>query len=56
MVDADSLPEQWRTVKLSEVVNFTSKPRGLDPAKYESVPFIPMDAIHDDGRWNCDFT
>lgn len=43
------VPEQWEVKKIEEVAYFTSKPRGLDIASFEDVPFIPMEAISNDG-------
>ncbi|BCZ87272.1 hypothetical protein TthAA11_14540 [Thermus thermophilus] len=41
------LPAHWRVVRLGEVVKITKKPKRLFWT--DKVPFIPMDAIPDDG-------
>jgi len=44
MTDIGPLPEPWRIARMSEVVRFTRKPRGLQlPNDY--IPFIPMELI-----------
>jgi type I restriction enzyme S subunit len=47
LTELGPLPEEWRVVRLGEIVSITRKPRKMpcpDP-----VPFIPMEAIPDDG-------
>jgi len=52
----EPFPGQWQIVPLAEVVEFTRKPRALNPGTYEQVPFIPMEAIRNDGSPDCRFT
>jgi len=49
MTELGLLPKEWVVVKLGDIVNFTSKPRGLDISSCTEVPFIPMEAISSDG-------
>lgn len=39
------LPDGWKLTPIRTAFKTTEKPRGLSPANYESVPFIPMDAV-----------
>ena len=42
------LPPEWEVVLLRDVVTFSRKPRNLDVATYDQVPFVPMEYIPDD--------
>lgn len=39
------LPDGWKLAPIRTAFKTTEKPRGLSPANYASVPFIPMDAV-----------
>jgi len=41
------LPEVWRVVRLGEIVSISRKPRKMTLP--DTIPFIPMEAIPDDG-------
>lgn len=41
----NSLPAQWRTVRLDEAYDFTKKPRNLDIRSYLEIPFVPMEMV-----------
>ncbi len=55
MTELGLLPKEWVVVKLGDIVNFTSKPRGLDISSCTEVPFIPMEAISSDGSGHFRF-
>lgn len=46
-----SLPDGWALAPVRTAFRTTVKPRGLSPANFETVPFIPMDAVPIAG-WN----
>lgn len=39
------IPESWETTRLAEAATFTKKPRDLRCAKYNEIPFVPMELI-----------
>lgn len=43
------IPVEWDVVRLSDVVTFSRKPRGLGLDGCEFIPFIPMELVPDDG-------
>jgi type I restriction enzyme S subunit len=43
------IPVDWEVASLSDVATLSRKPRGLDLSAYETIPFIPMNLIPDDG-------
>jgi type I restriction enzyme S subunit len=43
------LPEEWRVEKLENIISFSRKPREIDLSDFNDIPFIPMDAIPEDG-------
>jgi len=45
----------WNMVKLSEVYEFTKKPRGLKYLDFERIPFVPMDFVPADGLYIKNF-
>jgi type I restriction enzyme S subunit len=45
----DSLPSDWKLVKLQKVCEFSKKPRSITITDDQLLPFIPMDAISDKG-------
>lgn len=46
-----SLPDGWALAPVRTAFRTTVKPRGLSPVNFETVPFIPMDAVPIAG-WN----
>lgn len=44
-----SVPTEWLVVPLRELVTFTRKPPGLSLSNLETVPFIPMELVPNDG-------
>ncbi|MGI6379256.1 MAG: restriction endonuclease subunit S [Anaerolineae bacterium] len=48
------LPEGWIWCPLSEAVEFTSKPRGLD-LEHSKVPFVEMASIYENGERRCEY-
>lgn len=47
--------ESWEVKRISEVYDFTRKPKGLVLDKIKQVPFIPMELIPDDNLFVRDF-
>ena len=45
------IPEDWKVVKLGEVVEFSRKPRSLRIRENDELPFIPMELIPDSGKY-----
>src|SRR5690606_39022297 len=45
MIDERYIPEEWQIVLLSDVVDFTKKPRNFIVRQDTLVPFIPMECI-----------
>lgn len=43
--------EHWSLVPLSEVIEFSRKPRKLNLAGFEYIPFFPMELLPDDELW-----
>ncbi|MBC8264382.1 MAG: restriction endonuclease subunit S [Anaerolineales bacterium] len=41
------IPVDWEVVPLQEAATFTRKPRGLNLADHEAIPFIPMALVPD---------
>lgn len=39
------IPSSWKTAKIEEFYNFSRKPKNLDIAANEELPFIPMEGI-----------
>ncbi len=37
--------EGWKETKIADAAEFTRKPRDLDMASFEQVPFVPMDLV-----------
>jgi type I restriction enzyme S subunit len=49
------MPEGWRTAELASLVEFSRKPRDLNLAAVEQVPFVPMALIPDSGLYLGDW-
>lgn len=45
------IPEDWKVVRLGEVVEFSRKPRNLRIRENDEIPFIPMELIPDSGKY-----
>jgi type I restriction enzyme S subunit len=45
MFQEANLPEGWKLAPIRYAFKTTEKPRGLRPANFETVPFIPMEAV-----------
>ncbi len=55
LLDADHTDgRQW--MRLGDAYEVTKKPRGLDLTSLPAVPFVPMDAIPQDGSYTADHT
>lgn len=50
------LTERRRWMQVGEAYEITKKPRALDISSLEAVPFVPMAAIPQGGRYSPDFT
>ncbi|MBF0506239.1 MAG: restriction endonuclease subunit S [Nitrospirae bacterium] len=50
MTEIGLLPEDWDTVKVGTVFEFSKKPRSLEIKNTEIIPFIPMEFISDDNK------
>jgi len=50
LLDA-ALPDGRRWIRVGDCFEITRKPRGLQVAKHEAVPFVPMDAIPQGGYY-----
>lgn len=50
LLDA-TLPEGRRWARVGDYFEVTRKPRGLDVTSYDVVPFVPMEAIPQRGRY-----
>ena len=48
-IENNIFPQSWKCHKLSDLVDFSRKPRNLDLSSIDMIPFFPMDAIPEDG-------
>ncbi len=39
------IPDEWQIVSISDVANFTKKPKTVNVLDYPKIPFVPMDYI-----------
>jgi len=55
MTDLGPLPEEWGVVRLSDVAEFSKKPRALSLADSEMIPFVPMEHIPNDSTFSAKY-
>jgi type I restriction enzyme S subunit len=53
LTELGPLPKEWHVNSIKDVAEFTHKPRNLNIAESDTIPFISMECISSDGSGHC---